>query len=102
MSLLADLERAYEMPEVQASIGKAAKAADYEMNAKFLRLLAAALEPVQQPLLQKYGLPTGKTGVQNMQAAIQYHSHDDAVMKKHALHVRRLAYGGEVLEGMED
>ena len=101
-SLLADLERAYDVPEVQASIGKAAKAADYEMGAKFLRLLSAALEPVQQPILEKYGFPTGKAGAQKMQAAIQYHTHEDADMKKQAHHVRRLAYGGEVLEGMDE
>jgi tetratricopeptide (TPR) repeat protein len=101
-NLLSDLERAYDTPEVQERIGKAAKAADYDMGAKFLRLLASALEPVQEPILEKYGLPTGKAGVHKMTAAIQYYSQGDPAMHKHALYVRRLAYGGELLEGMEE
>ena len=87
---------------MQNDIGKAAKAAEYEVGAKFLRLLAGVLGPVQEPILQKYGFPPGKAGMQKMQAAIQYHTHEDADMKKQAHHVRRLAYGGEVLEGMDE
>lgn len=103
-ALLDDLEAAYSDAAVQDRIHAAAKAADYEMSSSFLKKLGPMLAPVQKPILEAYKFKTEdmSEAVAAMTRAIGYWSREDPEVQKQSLRVRKLAFGGELLEGMQE